>query len=82
MFGMLRKAVKWDATMTKMSPTYRGVVSAVVAGGVMWGGFFYAWHEGYIPERWKPTELTVCLAGTMFFPGCWVSYALKRVRGE
>jgi hypothetical protein len=52
-----------------------------VAGVVIWGGYFYAWHEGYIPEKYQPGHLAVCLAGTGVFPGCWFNYAWKVWRG-
>jgi hypothetical protein len=67
---------------TKNAQSYRGVVAAAVAGVVLWGGYFFAWHENYIPEKYDPTQLAVCIAGTGFFPGCWVSYGLKMWRGQ
>ena len=61
----------------KTAQSYRGVVIAAIAGAIMWSGFAYAWHEGYIPDSWHPGQLAVCTAGTIFMPGCWVNYAIK-----
>jgi hypothetical protein len=52
------------------------------AAVVLWSGYFFAWHEGYIPEKWRPAEVAVCTAATVINPGCWVVYAIHRYRDE
>jgi hypothetical protein len=68
--------------MKKMTQSRRGLTAVITAGVVLWGGYFFAWHEGYIPESSRPGQLAVCTAGTFFFPGCWVNYGLKMWRGQ
>lgn len=66
--------------MKKQVQSVRGLIAIAVIGVALWSGYFYAWHEGYLPESWRPIELAACTAATIINPGCRVVYAVHRYR--